>query len=332
MPINRGEDRCPDDEFVAYLPTMRRYGLFDQIVQIATRLRGYNPVGVVIELALIWAVMWLVWRFLRGTRGARVLKGVGFVLVIALLLISALPQETIGFERLRFLVERFLGFAAIAMVIVFQPELRRALVRLGEARLFRGAAMDMENAIGEIVKATGYLSKNKIGAIMAIEREVGLRGIVEEGTRLNAQVSADLLKTIFWPGSALHDMGVVIHQDKIVSAGVQFPLAESDDVAQELGSRHRAAMGLSLEADCLVIVVSEETGSISLAERGNLLRKLSPETLESMLRRSLMNTVAAPADGAALPHVASAAGGTETKETGGGPVPDKSAAHPHVHS
>jgi diadenylate cyclase len=301
--------------------------LFEQVFQLAIRLRGYNPLGVIIELALIWAVMWLVWRFLRGTRGARVLKGVGFVLLVALLLVAGLPQETIGFERLRFLVERFLGFAAIALVIVFQPELRRALVRLGEARLFRGAVMDLDNVIGEIVKAASYLSKNKIGAIIAIEREVGLKGIVEDGTRLNAHVSAELLKTIFWPGTALHDMGVVINQDRIVAAGVQFPLAESDEIAQELGSRHRAAMGLSQEADCLVIVISEETGWISLAERGNLLRKLTPDGLGAMLRRALMNTATVPGESKS-PAGEKTSESDDNKETGGGAMPDKSAAHP----
>lgn len=265
--------------------------MLEQLLQIATRLRGYNPIGVIVELALIWAVMWVVWRFLRGTRGARVLKGVGLVLVVAMVLVAALPQEAIGFDRLRFLLERFLGFAAIALVIVFQPELRRALVRLGEARLFRGSVMELDSVINEIIDAVAYLSKNKIGAIIAIEREVGLKGIVEDGTRLHADVSAELLKTIFWPGTALHDMGVVIQQDKIVAAGVQFPLAEGEDIAQELGSRHRAALGISNEADCLVVVVSEETGAISLAERGNLLRKLTADGLRAMLRRSLMQSV-----------------------------------------
>ena len=293
--------------------------MLDQLVQIATRLRGYNPLGVIIEVALIWAVMWVVWRFLRGTRGARVLKGVGLVLIVALVLTAALPQEAIGFDRLRFLLQGVLGFVAIAMVVVFQPELRRALVRLGEARLFRGTTTELDSVIDEIIGAVAYLSKNKIGAIIAIEREVGLKGIVEEGTRLNAYVSAELLKTIFWPGTALHDMGVVIQNDKIVAAGVQFPLAEGEDIAQELGSRHRAALGISQEADCLVVVVSEETGAISLAERGNLLRKLTADGLRAMLHRSLMQ---APADRAAADQPATDKTDTEEEP----PAAEKTAA------
>lgn len=261
--------------------------LFEQLIQLAIRIRGYNPIGVAVELVLIWATVYLIWRFLKGTRGARVLRGVGLVVVAALLLIAVLGTERLGLERLRFLLENFVGFAALALVVVFQPELRRALMRLGEARLFQGRTVEMGGVIEEVARAVTYLSKNKIGAIIAIERSVGLKGIVEAGTALNADVSSELLKTIFWPGTALHDMGVVISDGKVVAAGVQFPLAEGDDIGQELGSRHRAAVGLSQDADCLVIVVSEETGAISLAERGQLLRKLSPDGLRAMLRRAM---------------------------------------------
>ncbi|QNN24634.1 TIGR00159 family protein [Planctomycetales bacterium ZRK34] len=261
--------------------------MLDRLFQIGTRLQGYNPWEVLVQIALIWVVVYFVFRFLRGTRGARVLKGVGLLLMVAMILVAVLGPDASSFAPLRYLLDSFLGFAALALVIVFQPELRRGLVRLGEARLFRGAVMDMERVIDELVKAAEYLSKNKIGAIVAIERDVGLEGIVEVGTRLDAHVSAELLKTIFWPGSALHDMGVVIRGDEMVAAGVQFPLAEGGDLSQELGSRHRAALGLSQETDALVLVISEESGAMSLAERGQLLRKLSPDGLRAMLRRGL---------------------------------------------
>lgn len=271
--------------------------MLDRLFQIATRLQGYNPWEVLVQLALIWVVVYFVFRFLRGTRGARVLKGVGLLLVVAMILVAVLGPDASSFAPLRYLLDSFLGFAALALVIVFQPELRRGLVRLGEARLFRGAVMDMEGVIDELVKAAEYLSKNKIGGIVAIERDVGLEGIVEVGTRLDARVSAELIKTIFWPGSALHDMGVVIRGDELIAAGVQFPLAEGGDLSQELGSRHRAALGLSQETDALVLVISEETGAMSLAERGQLLRKLSPDGLRAMLRRGLSQQgAAAPMD------------------------------------
>ena len=119
--------------------------------------------------------------------------------------------------------------------------------------------------------------------LIAIEREVGLGGIAESGTRVNADLSADLLNTIFWPNSPLHDLGVVVSQGRIAYAGVQFPLAESGELERELGSRHRAAVGMSQESDALVVVVSEETGDISLAEGGKLFRKLTPEGLRGLL-------------------------------------------------
>ncbi len=263
----------------------------ESLHQLSTRLQGYDPIEVTIELAMIWVVVWLVFRFLHGTRAARMLKGLGVLLIVASLLILVLARED-AFRRIQFLYRGFLGFAAIALVVVFQPELRRALVRLGEARLFRSSVRQLDPVIDAIVQAVTYLSKNKIGAIMAIEREVPLGGIIEAGTGVDAEVSPDLLQTIFWPGSALHDMGVVIRKDRIAAAGVQFPLAEGEEISQELGSRHRAALGLSAEADCLVVVVSEETGAISLAERGQLVRRLSPEALRSMLRTGLSSTAA----------------------------------------
>lgn len=269
-------------------PNPRSPGLLDALFQFANRLSGYPWWAVAIEVALIWLIVWVIVRFLKGTRGARLLKGFGLVFVLAAAVVAVLGSEQGSpFARLQYLMGNFLTFAAFALIVVFQPELRRALVRLGEARLFRGQAAGADSVVEQIIQATEYLSKHKIGAIMAIERNVGLEGIIEAGTRIQGRVSAELLKTIFWPGSALHDMGVVIHGDQLVAAGVQFPLAEGDDLSQELGARHRAAIGLSVEADCLVIVVSEETGAVSLAERGQIVRKLSSEALRAMLNRGL---------------------------------------------
>lgn len=295
--------------------------MLDQLNQLLTRLSGYNPLEVAIELALIWFVVFMVFRFLRGTRGARVLKGFGLVVVIASLLVAVLSGPHSRLVRLEYLMGNFLTLAAFALLIVFQPELRRALMRIGGASLFRGVAVQVESVIEQVVAAVEYLSKHKIGAIIAIERDVGLGGIIEAGTTLNADVSAELLKTIFWPGSALHDMGVVIRGEKIVAAGVQFPLAEGQDISQELGSRHRAALGLSDEADCLVIIVSEETGSISLAERGQLLRKLSVEGLRAMLSRELSRQ---PIDRAEPGEGGVVRSSQESPEPSPGGEPDKS--------
>lgn len=260
--------------------------LYERLQQLITRVTAIPWYEVVIELAIIWFVVYLVFRFLRGTRGARVIKGMALILVTGTLIIKTLTGQN-AFERLNFLYGNFVGFASLMLVIVFQPELRRALVRIGEARLFRQGGLRKSRIIEELLASIAYLSKNKIGALIAIQRQVGLRGIVESGTNLDAEISTELLNTIFWPGSALHDMGVIIVGDRVVAAGAQFPLAEGEGMSSELGSRHRAAIGLSQEADCLIIVVSEETGIISIAERGQLVRNLSIDQLRAHLTRGI---------------------------------------------
>ena len=269
--------------------------LFDRLHQLLRRVNTYPWWVVLVELTAIWALVYIIMRFLHGTRGARVIKGVALILIIGTLTIKVLGSGT-SFERLNFLYSNFLGYASLALVIVFQPELRRALVRIGEARLFRGSNLRRARVIEELLGAVGYLSKNKIGALIAIERQVGLGGIVEDGTRLHAEVSRELINTIFWPGSALHDMGVVIQGDRITAAGVQFPLAEGEQFSSELGSRHRAAIGLSQDTDALIIAISEETGTISLAERGQLVRNLSISGLRTLLVRGLGQMSMPPED------------------------------------
>jgi diadenylate cyclase len=251
-----------------------------------TAVRAYHWWQVGIELLLIGAVVYWVITFLRGTRGARMLKGVAFVL-ITLYLIVRLVGTQFGLTRIEFLYRQFLIFASVATVVVFQPELRRALMRLGETRLFRSWSSQVDEEIDALVEAATFLSRRKIGALVAIERDVGLGGIAESGTRVGAELSAPLLETLFWPNSPLHDLGVIVSGGKVAYAGVQFPLAESGDLERELGSRHRAAVGMSQESDAVVLVVSEETGDVSIAERGQLIRKLTPEGLRGLLSELL---------------------------------------------
>lgn len=254
------------------------------------RIQGYlssEPFAVLFELAVIWVVVYLIVRFLKGTRGARVVWGVALIMIIGTLTLRIFPGGSETLERLNFLYTNVLAFISFVLVIVFQPELRRALVRIGEGGWFGRGGLRRARVVEELVASVDYLARNKIGGLVAIERQVGLKGIVEAGTRLDAEVSRQLLNTLFWPGSALHDMGVVIRGDRIVAAGVQFPLAEGNDMAQELGSRHRAAVGLSNEADALIIVISEETGKISIAERGQLRSGLTVSELRSTLSEGM---------------------------------------------
>jgi diadenylate cyclase len=253
-------------------------GLFQTIQQ--------NPWSVVAEWLLIGLVVYWVLRFLRGTRGARMLQGIASILIVLYVVIN-LIAPAFHLDRLPYLYGQFLQFASIAVVVVFQPELRRALMRLGETRLFRGFGQQIDEEVEALVESATFCSRRKIGALIAIERETGLGGIAESGTRLNAELSAELLNTIFWPNSPLHDLGVVVSGGRVMYAGVQFPLAESGELEKELGSRHRAAVGMSQESDAVVLVVSEETGDVSIAERGQLIRKLTPEGLRGLLSELL---------------------------------------------
>ncbi|MDB5330971.1 MAG: hypothetical protein JWP03_2122 [Phycisphaerales bacterium] len=244
-------------------------------------LRTYPWWQVAIELLLIGLAVFWVLRFLRGTRGARMLKGITFILIAVYLIVRLLSAE-FHLERIQFLYGRFLLFVSFAVIVVFQPELRRALMRLGEASIFR-RYREIDEEIEALVEAATFLSRRKIGAVIALERDVGLGGIAETGTRLDAALSSDLINTIFWPNSPLHDLGVVVSNGRVAYAGVQFPMAESGELERELGARHRAAVGMSQETDAVVLVVSEETGDVSIAERGQLIRKLTPEGLRGLL-------------------------------------------------
>lgn len=255
----------------------------DRLAQLGERLGAYPWWQVLIELVVIWFLVLIVVRFVQGTRAAAILKNLLFLIVISTLLLRILGQRE-AFQRLTFLYDNFLGIVAIALIVIFQPELRRGLTRIGETSLFRRAIRPQTQAVDAIVEASLYLSKARFGGLMVIERQVPLKGLAEGGTTLNAEVSSRLLQTIFFPGSALHDLAVVIRGNVVRAAGVQLPLAEESDMPdQSLGSRHRAGVGISQESDALAVIISEETGGISLAERGKLTRNLSEAELRGLL-------------------------------------------------
>ncbi len=258
--------------------------MLDFLHTLLNRLTAYPWWVVALELALIGVVVYWVLEFLRGTRGARLIKGVSLFLIIAYTIIKLGGNKM---PQVEFLFSRLLVFTSFAIVVVFQPELRRALIRLGEARFFRPGSSASRRLIDSLCQTAEYCSRNRIGALIAVEREVGLGALLEQGTILNADVSSELLNTIFWPGSMLHDMGVVIRDGRIAAAGVQFPLADGVDVSPEMGARHRAALGLSHDSDAIILVVSEETGIISIAQRGEFVRDLTGEQLREALTHAL---------------------------------------------
>ncbi len=261
-------------------------GTLDRLQDLFSRLGSYTWWEIAIEFLVIWLVVYAGLRFVQGTRAARALKGLLFVLIVGTLTVRLFGDDL--FARIAYLYDRVLAVIAIALVVIFQPELRRALIRLGETGFMRGPHQGAEKIAAELTPACVFLSKARFGAIVVIERSVGLKALVEGGTVLNASLSASLIQTIFHPGSALHDLAVVIRGDKIHSAGVQLPMANANDIEdQSLGSRHRAAIGVTKETDALVLVVSEETGAIRIAERGVLSYPIDPTTLEAVIRERL---------------------------------------------
>jgi len=243
---------------------------------------------VVIELVVIGLVVYWVVDFLEGTRGERLFRSVIFILIAGAFILN-MVAEHLRFYRLSYLYNGFLIFVLIIAVAAFQPEIRRALIRIGQPRFLLGSSQRVVRTTEEIINAVLELSNSRTGAIIVIEKRVALGEFIETGIRLDARVTSDLLRTVFRSGTPLHDMAVIIRGDRIIAARVQLPLAEAGSVnGIELGSRHRAAMGITLGSDASCLVVSEETGIISIAQGGNLRRNIS----ESELRKHLTDTMA----------------------------------------
>jgi diadenylate cyclase len=247
----------------------------------------YERLIVCLEFLLIGAFVYMVMSFLEGTRGERLFRGVIFILIFGSLILN-LVVVRFGLDRIAFLYKGFLIAILIIAVAAFQPEIRRALIRIGQAGFLSSSPQQLSRSVEEIINAVIQLAATRTGAIIVIEQQVGLGEFVETGVRIDAKVTAELLKTIFYPGSALHDMAVIVQGDRVVAARVQLPLAEGDSFkGRQLGSRHRAAIGVTSGSDATVIVVSEETGIVSLALNGNLIRNVS----EAQLRRHLTTAV-----------------------------------------
>ncbi|MHC4130532.1 MAG: diadenylate cyclase CdaA [Planctomycetota bacterium] len=259
----------------------------DTIINYISRVADYNWWEIAIELVLIGLVVYWVVDFLEGTRGERLFRGVFLILIVGVLILN-LVVERFGFQRLQYLYSGFLIAVLIIAVAGFQPEIRRVLIRLGQPRFWSSSTHRLTRTVEEIATAVYDLALRKIGAIIVLEREVALGEFIETGVRVEGKVTSEMLKTIFYPGTALHDMAVIIRGDRVVAARVQLPLAEAGSIdGYELGSRHRAAIGLTRGSDATVVVVSEETGTVSIAQGGQLWRGVS----ESELRKHLVGHI-----------------------------------------
>jgi len=240
------------------------------------------PVGWwdLIDIAI---VSFLIYEFLKLIRGTRAVQmGVGSLLIVALFYVSRLaPLQTVNW-----LIRNMLVYMAFAAIVIFQGDIRRALAHFGQAPFFRylNRQEAADETIEEIVVAATMLSAQKVGAIVAVEREIGLRNYIESGIPLDATLTYDLLVTIFHPGSALHDGAVILQENRVAAAACFLPLTVNPRLSRELGTRHRAAIGLTEEGDAVAVIVSEETGKISLAIDGRIERQLSADDLRARLR------------------------------------------------
>ena len=235
-----------------------------------------------LEIVILTILIYTLFRFLKGTRGSSIFTGL-LVLLGALYAITSL----VSLDVLNWLLSRLTLYLSLALIIIFQPEIRRALARLGRQPWRKNSLDTQKSLVTPITQAVKTLSNQKIGALIAIEREIGTRAIQDSGTPLAATVSAELLTSLFFPRSPLHDGGVIIAGVSIRAAGCLFPLSQKDQLQKTLGTRHRAAIGITEETDAVVIVVSEETGAISLAYNGKLRRGLTEERFQRMLSSML---------------------------------------------
>jgi len=236
-----------------------------------------------VEILILWIVIYRIFLFLKGTKAVYLLRG------IIILVISLLAFQMLGLPILTRLLTYLFAFFLIFVVIIFQPELREGLIHLGKRHIFfiEPKREEVEQSLREIVSAAGALSRKKHGALIAIKREIGLKRYIESGVSLRAELTTELLQNIFYPLAPLHDGGVIVDETLIVAASCLFPLSDDPSLERTLGMRHRAAVGLSENSDAVVIVVSEENGSISLAISGQLTRNLTPNDLLTILKGQL---------------------------------------------
>ncbi len=243
----------------------------------------------IIDILIVAVIVYELLLLTRHTRGSALLKGLFLLLVISFL------SNLLGLVSLNWLLTYILANGAIVLVILFQPEFRKALERMGRSRLItkkskkQGLDDDRELLVAEIMQTLTDLSKRRVGALIVFEQQTGLEDVIETGTRLNASISAPLLENVFEPNTPLHDGAVVIRDDVVEAAACILPLAEASGVSRELGTRHRAAVGISENTDAIVLIVSEETGIISMARDGVLTRPMSVSDLNEILNQIYSN-------------------------------------------
>lgn len=239
--------------------------------------------GDILDILLVWFVLYKLITVIKGTKAVQLLKGIFFIIIARLI------TEALNLETLSWILQQVLNWGFLAIIIIFQPELRRALEQLGRGRLFSSSTLNEESErnrlIEALTKSVSYMAKRRIGALISIERETGLNDYIETGIQMNSDITSELMINLFIPNTPLHDGAVIVQKNRIAAAACYLPLSESPFISKDLGTRHRAALGISEVTDAITIVVSEETGAISLTANGDLHRNLSLEDFETKLRR-----------------------------------------------
>ncbi|MCQ2011309.1 MAG: diadenylate cyclase CdaA [Sporolactobacillus sp.] len=249
-----------------------------------THFNILNYLTDIIDVLIVTYVIYKVIMIIRGTKAVQLAKGI--LVIIAVWFLSSLLQ----LRTLEWILNNAITYGLFAIIVIFQPELRRVLEQLGRGRLFsRGVVVEEEHKqmADAIVKASSYMAKRRIGALMSIERKTGLNDYIETGIQLHGNLTPQLLINIFIPNTPLHDGAVIIRGNEVVAAACYLPLSESPFISKELGTRHRAAMGVSEVTDSLTVVVSEETGGITVTKNGEMFREIGEERLKEMLQHEL---------------------------------------------
>jgi len=266
----------------------------------AELLRNLMGVAPLFELLILWAGCYFVLRFLRGSLGLGILRGV-LIAALTLILVVQVVFDRFGWTlpRLELLLRPSLAILVPCVVILFQPELRRAFTRLGETRAFQRLSPGTASLGRIVAEAAERMSRRRVGALIAIERATGLQTYMEGSVQFDAELRPQLLESIFQPGGPLHDGAVLIRDGRIVAAGCLLPLSENPDIGADYGTRHRAGVGVTEDTDALAVVVSEETGNISVAARGELQRVKSARELATLIDDALAAGETATAGGGA---------------------------------
>ena len=242
----------------------------------------------IIDIVIVWWLLYRLMMLIRGTKAVTLLRGVGIVIAVKLI------SWYVGLTTISWLTDQIINWGVIALVVVFQPEIRRGLEHLGRSALFKQkqAYQQETRLINELDDAIQYMSKRHIGALISIEMETGLEEYIETGIKIDAEVSSQLLINTFIPNTPLHDGAVIIKDARLAAAAAYLPLSDNPTIPKELGTRHRASVGISEVTDARTIVVSEETGDVSITRNAELMQSLSREDYRKYLTRQLV-----PADG-----------------------------------